>query len=999
MDSRAFDCGWRPMANDEEWLTWLNLRSSKRWLVTFTPPSTHIGTKRGNAALDTPPPGEEESSLIVEGPRSQKPTSKISQYNEERTSARSQSATREYDKAFRDDQAAVDRRSSQSSTRGANPPPKTRGRNPAPKAHHGGGPPNAKKHRSVSRPKGRVRVRDVPEEEAEERLRMRWDLRDIPRSPTPGSTDHEENEDGDQEAGQQTEVQPSESEYTFVEETAGYETLAAFAADRLGQDFNGRGDEDIQMALDIAQDQADEVRAPQPETEIVMLETSGSHVSRGWINQASTTLATNLGKRPAEYQSSTSTVKRIRTSNPNDSATEPESDDEPTTAANQSDPPPHPPPPPPPLLHQEDSRPPIAPLEHMDTAPTTLGVPLEGQPQPTPPSLSSHSTCFPALSNIHSEDVPTRGPVHARMKKKLAARECEREMAKRRVPSAPENQGSEQEGTSPPPPSSPPNSAPLPSLANNVRPTDTSAPRVQRIYGRDRTNAGPGDEGPTPDRPNSPTVDDVRASRSARSVLDMLEDEPCFRTGLPTKASMKAARAELRARARLFGQYTEPTSLPKTTFRRPAPAFGRTDEQPSGRGTASYKSGSHRQSQSQPQSQSQSQRQQPQPQSRQPQPRSQHKQQRSRLDPVAAAKADLAAFNKRYNDADVSHAEALQEGKQPTGGRKKKPLARNVHGHRRQVLTYAKLHLFAYILVEGAYQTRGVYIIWAARVHEATWLAMFPDLPYRAATADELEIMVNYIATLRGKVKEKIQAIVEIVYEFDGRVVTQDDIWANLDRFNEIHPNTFHCTSYRPRRGHYESEHITRCIAAALFQGPNSVGVLYPDYFEDMPLTVIAFILAMMQYCIEEWQTRYFVNGDLGAAKMLDKYESHLAGLKGLQAVAPRRTAKLQQGWANYAFDYCGASFVDERKNREEAVFHSEFRPDTPPLEDPSESSRTGSLHALAPESSQVLPEDGEERMYSPVHGSPIERTRSPNPFLELRADTPYEDDSGKHDV
>ncbi|QRV91330.1 hypothetical protein RhiJN_19348 [Ceratobasidium sp. AG-Ba] len=512
----------------------------------------------------------------------------------------------------------------------------------------------------------------------------------------------------------------------------------------------------------------------------------------------------------------------------------------------------------------------------------------------------------------------------------------------------------------------------------------------------------------------------------------MLEDEPFFRTGVPTKAAMKAARAELRAHARLFGQYAEPTSLPKTSFRRPAPAFGRTNEQPSGRGTASFRSGSHTQSQSHPQPQSQPQyrTQQPQVQSRQPQARSRYKQTTRRLDPVAAAEADLAAFNERCardnaprfvetvtqqtsrhprviitdargfndlvedNDADLSHAEALREGKQPTGGRKKKPLARDVHGHRRQVLIYAKLHLFAYILVEGAYQTRGVYMIWAARVHEATWLAMFPNLPYRAATVDELEIMVNYIATLRGKVKEKIRAIIEIVYEFDGRVVTQDDIWSNLDRFNEIHPNTFHCTSYRPRRGHYESEHIARCIAAALFQGPNSVGVLYPDYFEDMPLTVVAFILAMMQYCIEEWQTGYFVNGDLGAAKMLDKYESHLAGLKGLQAVAPRRTEKLQLGWANYAFDYCGASFVDERKNREEVVFHSEFRPDTPPLEDPSESSRTGSLRALAPESSRVLPEDGEERMYSPVPGSPIERTRSPNPFLELRADTPYEDES-----
>ncbi|QRV78996.1 hypothetical protein RhiJN_07011 [Ceratobasidium sp. AG-Ba] len=461
---------------------------------------------------------------------------------------------------------------------------------------------------------------------------------------------------------------------------------------------------------------------------------------------------------------------------------------------------------------------------------------------------------------------------------------------------------------------------------------------------------------------------------------------------------MKAARAEARARARLFNRHAEPVSLPHTSFRRPAPALGRTNEKPSGRGIAPFSAGSQSQSQSHSRSQ---------PKSRSHIPNRSQKPTR-RLHPTAAAEADLATFNERCardnapsfvesvtrqtsraprvvisgprdlnellsdNDEDYAHAEALKEGKQP-------PLARDIHGHRRQVLTYAKIHLFAYILVEGAYQTRGTYMIWAARVHEATWHALYPDLPYRAATLEELEIMVNYIATLRGKTKEKLRAIIEIVYEFDGSIVTQDDIWANLDRFNEIHPNTFHCTSYRPRRGHYESEHIARCIAAALFQGPNSVGVLYPDYFEDMPLTVVAFVLAMMQFCIEEWQTGYWVNRDLGAAKMLDKYESHLAGLKGLQAVAPIRTAKLQQGWSEYAFDYCGASFIDESKDREEAMLHSEFRPDTPPPEAPSESSRPRSLRALAPETTPVFPEDEYSRAETPEYNE----SRSPSPDAE----------------
>lgn len=50
--------------------------------------------------------------------------------------------------------------------------------------------------------------------------------------------------------------------------------------------------------------------------------------------------------------------------------------------------------------------------------------------------------------------------------------------------------------------------------------------------------------------------------------------------------------------------------------------------------------------------------------------------------------------------------------------------------------------------------------------------------------------------------------------------------------------------SYSPRKGHYENPELAHCIAIALFHGPGSVGVMFPDYFVDMPLPVVAFALA-----------------------------------------------------------------------------------------------------------------------------------------------------------
>ncbi|KAG8729045.1 hypothetical protein FRC10_004332 [Ceratobasidium sp. 414] len=139
-----------------------------------------------------------------------------------------------------------------------------------------------------------------------------------------------------------------------------------------------------------------------------------------------------------------------------------------------------------------------------------------------------------------------------------------------------------------------------------------------------------------------------------------------------------------------------------------------------------------------------------------------------------------------------------------------------------------------------------------ALVHEATWHKEVLDVPYIAATTEELEVMVNYLTTLWGKLKERVRPIVGPSRGFNQCVATQQDIQDNLDLFHELHPNSFHCTSTRPRQGCYEHIDLAHCIAAAFFYSPNAVRVLFPDYFEDMPLTIVAFVLAIRSvvYCL-----------------------------------------------------------------------------------------------------------------------------------------------------
>ncbi|KAG8730499.1 hypothetical protein FRC10_002648 [Ceratobasidium sp. 414] len=102
--------------------------------------------------------------------------------------------------------------------------------------------------------------------------------------------------------------------------------------------------------------------------------------------------------------------------------------------------------------------------------------------------------------------------------------------------------------------------------------------------------------------------------------------------------------------------------------------------------------------------------------------------------------------------------------------------------------------------------------------------------------------------------------------------------------------------------GHYESSLLTKAIAAALFGGPYSVGITFHDYFEPMPLITVTFILANMQFCIEQWETGQWVPRDLSTSDMLNKYVVHLQGLKEARAAAQGRMGHLQDHWFDFGF-------------------------------------------------------------------------------------------------
>ncbi|KAG8712848.1 hypothetical protein FRC08_014014 [Ceratobasidium sp. 394] len=279
---------------------------------------------------------------------------------------------------------------------------------------------------------------------------------------------------------------------------------------------------------------------------------------------------------------------------------------------------------------------------------------------------------------------------------------------------------------------------------------------------------------------------------------------------------------------------------------------------------------------------------------------------------------------------------ARASGLEPKRGRKKKPAARDIHGNERYILTIAKQHLFAYALSKGAWQNRALFTRWTPPIYIETWNQELPDVPVKPPSPEAIQIMVNSLATAHGKVKDLLRPFTQYTFGFEKPALNAEAINRNLAIFRDIHPNQFHCLEYQPPYGHYESNALSQAIAMALFSNPSSVGVTFQNYFNPMPLTTTAFVLANVQVCIEEYEHGQFEPRDLNATDMLNKYVAHLRGLKEACAGAKARLLRLQQEWFDYGFEYSGAMMTDD-PSTQMITLRSEIRPDTPPADDEAE--------------------------------------------------------------
>ncbi|KAF8595489.1 hypothetical protein BDV93DRAFT_564336 [Ceratobasidium sp. AG-I] len=902
-------------------------RSSVRELQASTrsvtpEPATEAGTTPGNALYDAPP---QDSAPAELGTRSRKKTQKIEYYENgrSRSHSRSEKWTRTHSRNLR---ARSNSRANNNDvddlTSASTVLPSTQD-----------GTTDAQPNPERPQPRSRARIVEPSTQTGGRRGRKSRNARRgiRSRSPTPASTDDEL-----EVPPLATGETPAGSQHTYIYESVPHDVFMQYARNRLGADadLKDRPTADILEMLRVKEaDQAVKMGSARHKTSIIMLSPEPIAVGGGWHreripSEVSPSVVTlqGGGPRPAKRgadepaASNGSSSKRQRAiPQPvlaDNTDTEPESDDyvmvptSPTPAG--------------PILSPAQRaalsqshlfavpRPSLPPLRGTQAPPPSrepTASTLLDSPQPSAQPSRSHSlggslplstdTTLPILPRL---DYPPRDPTHARLRASVLADAVDR--------------------------------------LNKIV-GDEEDEEDEESAETDGDDAG---DVPSPIRPRPSARKATTYQGGQRSHL---RSNPGPRRAVASASSKSAARDSLLAMERAQAASEQVGIVLRRTRRKegmPYHSPSSTQAQPGSSASASGPSGN----------------------------------QSRRNNPVSAARADMLAYNQelvegrtrstvqdaiRHNRLQVdeemrvrsgptrkrslnglvdddeethAHAEALAAGTFPKPTRtrrrrnqKKKPLARNSTGLARQVLVVAKIYLFGYALQEGIYQTRATFLNWAQLLHYDTWSLLLTKVAYIAATDSELEVMVNYLATLRGKVKERLRPIVAEVHGFKHRIAGEQDIQDNLDQYNLVYPNTFHCREYSPRKGHYESPHLARFIAAGLFHGPTSVGMQFPEFFEEMLLTVVAFILALWQFGLEEWSPGFFQPKELGASYMLDKYEAHLAGLKTLRDVAPRRMSKLQQEWRKYTKEYLGAAIIPKQPTQD-VTPRSELRPDSP---------------------------------------------------------------------
>ncbi|KAG8731861.1 hypothetical protein FRC10_001396 [Ceratobasidium sp. 414] len=145
-------------------------------------------------------------------------------------------------------------------------------------------------------------------------------------------------------------------------------------------------------------------------------------------------------------------------------------------------------------------------------------------------------------------------------------------------------------------------------------------------------------------------------------------------------------------------------------------------------------------------------------------------------------------------------------------------------------------------------------------------------------------------------------------------------------------------TNLKTDKDQYENKAFVGAIYEAYFWYPDSFLICDEAQMdklieEGLPLPAVAFVLTMMQECIQEWQTGYMKPRDLNITVQWVIFDAHLQGLIEYWRPARKRLTRFQVDWFKTGMEYAGIEihrYEDEEHCCQSITRAKHVRPNTP---------------------------------------------------------------------
>ncbi|EUC53506.1 hypothetical protein RSOL_006830, partial [Rhizoctonia solani AG-3 Rhs1AP] len=217
---------------------------------------------------------------------------------------------------------------------------------------------------------------------------------------------------------------------------------------------------------------------------------------------------------------------------------------------------------------------------------------------------------------------------------------------------------------------------------------------------------------------------------------------------------------------------------------------------------------------------------------------------------------------------------------------------------------------------EGAYESEGTYTRWADEEYSDVCNRIVTDPQLRLLVVPPIQLektMARRLSNGRTGARQRCRSVIPMGYDLILQPHSRRELKRNRRHVEALLPSNFISLGLVFTRRQFEHPAIETCAVAIYFSGEQSPGTMFPEKFGPaLPLPAVAFVLTMMQVCLEEWSSGRWKHRDLRASEQLEVYESYLESLIVYEGEAPTELLKFRQNWFKAGTDAVGLTIQSQ---------------------------------------------------------------------------------------